>query len=189
MWTPRFFRKNVLQMFLAAVAGAALVAGADFLPGFAASEKQIWASPFVRAARSAERVQTVGGLVGPADTLKANIEFYMWKDVYMMGEVVQVIELPHDGEDDYLLQVSTTRHDHPSHDANTWFGGAIILLYWDVPYLFSVGEGDIVEFVATVVGFDTYTSVSDKIVTLPLLQVVEFQEMEYPGTVEQARGQ
>ena len=68
-----------------------------------------------------------------------------------------------------------------------WRGGFISLRYFDTPYQFSVSEGDIVEFVATVRGFDTYTSTSGDIVTLPLLHVTDFQELAFPGTVESAR--
>ena len=46
-------------------------------------------------------------------------------------------------------------------------------------------KADVVEFVATVVGFNTYTSVSDNLVTIPLLVVTEFREMNYPGTVDE----
>ncbi|MXY94705.1 MAG: hypothetical protein F4047_07630 [Caldilineaceae bacterium SB0670_bin_27] len=185
MWTPRFFRKKVFQVFLAAVAGAALVAGLDLIPGFAASEKQLWASPFIRAARSAERVEA-WGLNRNGDALEHTIEMYMWKDVYMMGEVVQIIEIPHDGGDDYLLHVFTGRNSHQTHDANVWTDGHIALIYWDVPSQFSISEDDIVEFVATVEGFYTYTSTSEHIITVPRLRVVEFQEMAFPGTVEDA---
>ncbi len=185
MRTPRFFRKNVFQMFFAAVAGAALVAGLDFIPSFAAPEEQFWASPFVRAARSAERIEP-WGLNHNGDALKHTIEMYMWEDVYMMGEVFQVLEFPGDGGSHYQLLIHTARQPHPSHDANTWLGGTITLIYRDAPYQFSVDEGDIVEFVATVSGFDTYTSRGGELVTLPLLFVTEFQELAFPGTVESA---
>ena len=119
--------------------------------------------------------------------MKLDIEKYMWKDVYMMGEVFQVIEITSDGAAAYRLLIGTIRQDHPDHDANVWRDGFISLLYFDAPYQFSVSEGDIVEFVATVKGFDTYTSKSGDIVTLPLLLVTDFQELAFPGTVESAR--
>ena len=175
----QFFRKTVFQSFVAAVVGAALIAGLNVLPSIAAPEEQIELLSFVAAARSAQRVQD-------GDVLKREMEIYMWEDVYMMGEVIEVIEIPNDGGNDYQIFMSTARHQHPSHDSNIWLGGDIILLYWDAPPLFSVSEGDIVEFIATAVGFATYTSMSDRIVTVPLLEVTEFQEMVYPGSVEDA---
>ncbi len=184
MRTFKFFRKNVFQMFLAAVAGAALVAGVDSIPGIAAPEEQLGLHPFVRSARSAERVDIILK-EGIGTALERQIERYMWEDVYMMGEIYQIIEIPNDGGDDYLIRVSTDRHEHPTHDANIWLGGSIALVYWDAPPQFSViSEGDIVEFVATVIGFETATNVNDDIFTVPLLNVVAFQEMEYPGTAE-----
>ena len=183
METPRF---NIFHMLLAAVAGAALVAGLYFLPSAAAPKEQLELHPFVRAARSAERVDRFP-LRSDGDALRLDIEKYMWKDVYMMGEVFQVIEFTSDGGDAYRLLINTIRQDHPEHDANVWRGGFISLRYFDTPYQFSVSEGDIVEFVATVRGFDTYTSTSGDIVTLPLLHVTDFQELAFPGTVESAR--
>lgn len=173
-------------MLLAAVAGAALVAGLYFLPSAAEPEEQLELHPFARAARSAERVDRFP-LRSDGDALKLDIEKYMWKDVYMMGEVFQVIEITSDGAAAYRLLIGTIRQDHPDHDANVWRDGFISLLYFDAPYQFSVSEGDIVEFVATVKGFDTYTSKSGDIVTLPLLLVTDFQELAFPGTVESAR--
>ena len=174
----QFFRNTIFRSFVAAAAGAALIAGWDFIPGIAATEQQLAAQPFVQAARSAQRVQN-------GDVLKSEMELYIWEDVYMMGEVFQIINVPGDDGDDYQFLIHTARHQHPSHDANTWLGGGITLLYWDVPTRLSVDEGDVVEFVATVVGFDTYTSVSDNLVTIPLLVVTEFREMNYPGTVDE----
>lgn len=185
MKTLQFWRRPILQMFAAAILGASLVAGLDFLPSFAASAQQRGMQPFAIAARSAERVDSTL-LATNGDALKEDIEKYMWKHVYMMGEVSAVIEIPSDSENNYLLRVSTNRRDHPSYDTNTWSGGYITLLYWDASPWFSVSKGDIIEFVATVAGFDVLGD-DEQLFTLPLLEVVELQEMEFPGTVEQAR--
>ena len=108
MRTFGLFRKNMFQMFVAAVVGAALVAGFDFIPGIAAPEEQLGLHPFVGAARSAERVDIILK-EGIGTALERQIEKYMWEDVYMMGEIYQIIELPNDGGDDYLIRVSTDR--------------------------------------------------------------------------------
>ena len=183
MRTFVLFRKNVFQMFLAAIVGAALVASVDSIPGIAAPEEQLERHPFVRAARSAERIDVILE-EGIGTALERQIERYMWEDVYMIGEIYQIIEIPNDGGDDYLIRVSTDLRQHPTHDANIWLGGSIALLYWDAPPQFSVSEGGIVEFVATVMGFETATNMNDDIFTVPLLNVVALQEMEYPGIVE-----
>lgn len=183
MDTLPFWQRPVFQMFASALIAAALVASVGSISSIAAPEEQTELHPFLRAARSAERIGRFP-LKTHGDALKLDIERYMWKDVYMMGEIYQIIEIPSGGGNNYQLLISTVRQKHETHDANVWRGGAVALRYWDTPNLFSVSDGDIVEFVATVSGFHTFTSTSDHIVTLPLLEVVEFREMEHPGTVE-----
>ena len=158
-------------VLLVAVAMAAI--GVTSVPSRAASEKQVGVSPFVRAARSAERVEW-WGLNGSGNSLLHNIELYMWKDIYMMGKVAFVHEFTGAGGDWYLIRV-LTRGLSPD-----WDGGVVTLLYWDPPLLFSVTEGDIVEFVATAIGLDALPGGGE----FPMLRVEEFQEMAYPGVTE-----